>query len=265
MKTYTALFAIEVHHYGFHAIEAEDDQAAITGAESLFKADTVEYPDPEWANAVCARIVHITDPDGRVIAYDRPLDPCFVRSGGEADRLLCDKAGAMLEAIREIARTPLWGERIEDEDLKVTLAETGEYDLDGDEYFPSADAEHDQLRDVVETARAMLAELEDAGLPHTREDRQMTNDMRAHATRDRSFAKYVEIFDEDEHGWFATFLDVGDTETAGFWTAGAIDKREGGFNESMEGYATRAEAEAAWREMLATRNTAKVTLVNFWG
>jgi len=163
MKKYTALFAIDVPHYGFHDIEAEDDQAAITGAESLFKADTVEYPDPEWANAVCARIVHIADPDGRVIAYDKPLDPCFVRCGGEADRLLCDNAAAMLAALKEIAKTPLWGERIEDEDIKNTLAEAGEYDLDDDEYNPSGDAECEQLRDAVEAARTAIAFLEQSG------------------------------------------------------------------------------------------------------
>jgi hypothetical protein len=99
MKKYTALFAINVPHYGFHDIEAGDDQGAIAATEALYKADTVQYDDPEWANAVCARIVHITDPDGRVIAYDKPLDPCFVRSGGDADRLLCDSAADMLKTI----------------------------------------------------------------------------------------------------------------------------------------------------------------------
>lgn len=77
-------------------------------------------------------------------------------------------------------------------------------------------------------------------------------DQKTFATRNRSFAKDVEIFDEDEHGWYATFLDAGDTETAGFYSAVMIDKSDSCFTESIDMYATRAEAEAAWREMVAT-------------
>ena len=163
MKIYTALFAIDVPHYGSHDIEAEDDQAAIAAAEALNKADGVEYYDPSWENAVCARIVHIEDPDGNIIVYDKALDNHFLRSGGEADRLLCDNATELLKALKTIADTPLWGERIEDEALKNELAEVCEYDLEDDEYTPSGDTEHDQLRDVVETARAAMAALVQSG------------------------------------------------------------------------------------------------------
>jgi hypothetical protein len=160
MKTYTALFAIDVPHYGSYDIEAGDDDAAIAAAEALYKADRVVYDDPAWDYAGVARIVHIEDPDGNMIVEDKALDECFIRYGGEADRLLCDNAANMLAALQEIAKTPLWGERIEDEDTRSTLADAGEYDLDDDEYNPCGDAEHDQLRDAVEAARAAIAFME---------------------------------------------------------------------------------------------------------
>jgi hypothetical protein len=163
MKTYTTLFAIDVPHYGCHDIEAEDDQAAIAAAEALHKADGVTYYDPSWEYATCARIVHIEDPDGKIIVNDKALDNHFLRSGGEADKLLCDHAANLLYALKQIAETPLWGEPIEDEEIKNTLAQTGEYDLEDDEYTPSGDTEHDQLRDVVETARVVMATLTSLG------------------------------------------------------------------------------------------------------
>ena len=105
MKTYTTLFAIDVPHYGCHDIEAEDDQAAIAAAEALHKADGVTYYDPSWEYATCARIVHIEDPDGKIIVNDKALDNHFLRSGGEADKLLCDHAANLLYALKQIAES----------------------------------------------------------------------------------------------------------------------------------------------------------------
>lgn len=52
MKTYSVLYAVDVPHYGFHDIEAEDDRAAIAAAEALHKANGVEYYDPSWEYTV---------------------------------------------------------------------------------------------------------------------------------------------------------------------------------------------------------------------
>jgi len=102
MKTYKALFATDVPHYGFHDIEAEDDQAAIATAEALHKANGVECYDPSWEYAACARIVHIEAPDGTIIVKDRALDGFFLRSGGEAARILCDCAEALLRDLETL-------------------------------------------------------------------------------------------------------------------------------------------------------------------
>lgn len=99
MKKYTALFAIDVPHYGSYDIEAQDDDAAIAAAEALYKAGRVQYDDPTWEYAGVARIVHIEDPDGDMIIEDKALDECFIRYGGEADRLLCENAQSMLNVL----------------------------------------------------------------------------------------------------------------------------------------------------------------------
>lgn len=97
MKTYTILFAEDVPHYGFAEIEAEDDAAALEAAKTYDLAEVTI--DPEWENSVCKRIVHIEDPAGNTIAYDEPLDDYSLRAGGDNDRLLCDAAAEMLEAL----------------------------------------------------------------------------------------------------------------------------------------------------------------------
>jgi hypothetical protein len=157
MKTYKVLYAEDVPHYGYHDIEAEDDQAAIEAAVAFHESGDVSLYEAAWDSSVCARIVHIEDPDGNIIAEDKPLDDYFLRGGGQADRLLCDAAENLFKALKKIAVTPLWGERIEDEDRKRDPAIVLEYDLEDDEYTPSGDTEHDQLQDVVETARAAVA------------------------------------------------------------------------------------------------------------
>jgi hypothetical protein len=98
MKTYSILFAEDVPHYGFAEIEAEDDAAAIEAAKDYDLSEVTT--DPEWENSVCKRIVHIEGPDGKTIAADIALDDCFLRNGGEKDRILCDAAWALLNAGR---------------------------------------------------------------------------------------------------------------------------------------------------------------------
>jgi hypothetical protein len=105
MKKYTALFAIDVPHYGTHDIEAEDDDAAIDAAHGLHRADAAPCYDPEWQYAACARIVHLLDPEGRVIAHDVRLDNCFVDYGGAIERLLWDNAKDMLDVLEHAIET----------------------------------------------------------------------------------------------------------------------------------------------------------------
>jgi len=97
MKTYSVLFAEDVPHYGVAQIEAEDDAAALEAAKAYDISEVTN--DPEWENSVSKRIVHIEDPEGHTVAYDVPLDGYSLRSGGDKDRLLCDAAADMLEAL----------------------------------------------------------------------------------------------------------------------------------------------------------------------
>jgi hypothetical protein len=73
MKTYTVLYAEDVPHYGSHDIEAENDQAAIEAAVALHARGDVSLNEAAWDSTVCARIVHIEDPDGNIIEKDKPL------------------------------------------------------------------------------------------------------------------------------------------------------------------------------------------------
>jgi len=107
MKTYTVLYAQDVPHYGFHNIEAENDQAAIEAAIALHERGDLSLTEAAWDSTVCARIVHIEDPDGNILEKDKPLDEYFLRGGGEADRLLCDAAEDMLGAL-QYADNPYW-------------------------------------------------------------------------------------------------------------------------------------------------------------
>lgn len=97
LRTYSVLFAEDVPHYGVAEIEAKDDAAAIEAAKAYDLTEVTT--DAEWENSVSKRIVHIEGPDGKMIAYDVPLDDYSLRSGGEKDRLLCDAAAEMLEAL----------------------------------------------------------------------------------------------------------------------------------------------------------------------
>jgi len=97
MKTYTVLFAEDVPCYGTAEIEAENDDAALEAAKAYDQGDVAK--EPEWSYAGCLRIIHIEDPEGRLLYEDIHLDDWHFRHGGEKDRLLCDAAAEMLEAL----------------------------------------------------------------------------------------------------------------------------------------------------------------------
>jgi len=159
MKTYSILFAQDVPHYGTAEIAAADDTDALAKASNLDLGELCT--DPAWDDPVCRRIVHIEDPSGKIIEQDIPLDEVFLRHAQTIDPRLCDAAPALKAALESIAEIPLWGERIENTQLKTELAGRGEYEVDGDEelFTPSGDTESAQLRDAVETAREALAAL----------------------------------------------------------------------------------------------------------
>lgn len=159
MTTYSILFAQDVPHYGTTEITAADDADALAQAKALDPGELCT--DPAWDDALCRRIVHIEAPDSRIIAQDIALDDFFLRHAQNVEPRLCDAAPALKAALESIAAIPLWGERIENAELKAELAERGEYEFDGDEeqFTPSGDTESSQLRDAVETAREALAAL----------------------------------------------------------------------------------------------------------
>lgn len=160
MKTYTVLLAEDVPHYGTAHITAASAAEALEAARHL---DTGEHcTDSDSSTAVCHRIVHIEDEDGNIVAEDIALDRYFLRYGGEPDRLLCDAAPRLLDALARIAAIPLWGEPIADEQIKAELLDAGEYDRELNEFEPSCDTESCYLRDAVEMARAALAEVKGA-------------------------------------------------------------------------------------------------------
>jgi hypothetical protein len=97
MKTYIVLFAEDVPCYGSAAIEAENDAAALEAAKAFKLSDVTT--DPSWDLSVCKRIVNIEDPEGNIIAEEISLEDCFLRYGGERERILCDAAPAMVEAL----------------------------------------------------------------------------------------------------------------------------------------------------------------------
>jgi hypothetical protein len=101
MKTYTVLYAEDVPHYGVHEIQAVTDAAAIEAAIAFHERGDATLDDPVWNSSVCARIVHIEDPDGNIIDEDRALDDYFIRRNGDAARILCDAAPQMLAALKK--------------------------------------------------------------------------------------------------------------------------------------------------------------------
>jgi len=161
MKTYTVLLAEDVPHYGTAHITAASAAKALEAAHRLDTGD--HCTDPDSSSAVCRRIVHIeAEEEGTIVAENIALDGCFLRYGGEPDRLLCDAAPRLLDALTRIAAIPLWGEPIADAQLKAELLDAGEYDRELNHFEPSCDTESCYLRDAVEIARAALAEMHEA-------------------------------------------------------------------------------------------------------
>jgi hypothetical protein len=105
MKTYNVLLAEDVPHYGTARITAASPAEALEAARGLDTGD--HCTDADWRNAVCRRIVHIEAEEGTIVAEDIALDRCFLRYGGEPDRLLCDAAPRLLDALTKIAAIPL--------------------------------------------------------------------------------------------------------------------------------------------------------------
>jgi hypothetical protein len=94
---YSVLFAEDVPHYGTVEIEADNDQEAIERARAYDFGDVAL--EAEWNNSACKRIIHIEDPEGKIVADDISLDGVFIRDGGEDAMRLCDSAEEMLKAL----------------------------------------------------------------------------------------------------------------------------------------------------------------------
>ncbi len=72
MKTYIALYAEDVRHYSTVEFKATDTVDAIAKARSY---DLTDVPtNPDWHNAVCRRIVEVTDENENIVAEFIPLD-----------------------------------------------------------------------------------------------------------------------------------------------------------------------------------------------
>lgn len=97
MKVFTVLFAVNVQHYGRKEIEAETAAQAVALAKALDPAEFCN--DQDRSSAECARIVFISDVDGNTVAEGVALDGAFIRHGGHAAWLLCEKAPALLQSL----------------------------------------------------------------------------------------------------------------------------------------------------------------------
>jgi hypothetical protein len=133
MKTFTVHLAQDVPHYGSITIKAESSQHAF---DKLRERDLDELLDeivydPAWENYLCPRIVSIDDEHGNSSFEDTPLGDTFLRYGGKADRLRCDAASDMLDALhlarRELQEfyTPEQSEALRVVTEAITKAEGG--------------------------------------------------------------------------------------------------------------------------------------------
>jgi hypothetical protein len=110
-RTYTVLYAVDVPHYGLKEIKASDDAEALAAAR-LCDTDGI-FDEAQWDGAVCERIVYIEDSDGNTPYRDVPLDQYSLRSGGDADRRLCEGAAGLLAALKRFeAAWRSWAEDI---------------------------------------------------------------------------------------------------------------------------------------------------------
>jgi hypothetical protein len=105
MKTYSVLFAEDVPHYGVAEIKAKDDAAALELAKAYDLSQVTN--DGQWGNSACKRIVNIEDSEGNIVIEDIALDDCFLRYGGEKERVLCDAAPQLLKALEMCERAIL--------------------------------------------------------------------------------------------------------------------------------------------------------------
>ncbi|KAK45448.1 hypothetical protein BG58_17955 [Caballeronia jiangsuensis] len=104
MSNFTVVYAVNVPHYGRTQIEAPTAADAIAAAKHRDPAEICTERDR--SSAACARIVSITDHDGRSIAEGVTLDGAFMRYGGRPAWLLCEASPAMLESLqRMVARS----------------------------------------------------------------------------------------------------------------------------------------------------------------
>jgi hypothetical protein len=110
MKTYTALFAQDVPHYGQVEITASDDEDALAKARAYWKRvqlDKEPWPldEAQHESAVLDRVVEITDETGRQVAGDIRLDTYLLTiAPTELSVKLVENASAMHTALEKIIR-----------------------------------------------------------------------------------------------------------------------------------------------------------------
>jgi hypothetical protein len=97
MKTYVVLYAEDVPHYAQGEIEARGPNEAIAKARKV-DTDTFTSFEPDWSNAVCRRIVNITDAKGKTIAEDIRLDDYSLEHGTDDEIRIRDNANEILVA-----------------------------------------------------------------------------------------------------------------------------------------------------------------------
>jgi hypothetical protein len=119
MKTYTALFAQDVPHYGSVEIAATGDEDAV--AKAHIHWERVQRGEEPWPldeaqhdSAVLDRIVEINDETGRQIAadirLDIRLDTYFLTiAPTELSAKLIENASAMHAALEQIVRYAILG------------------------------------------------------------------------------------------------------------------------------------------------------------
>ncbi|WP_175983022.1 hypothetical protein [Caballeronia zhejiangensis] len=100
MSNFTVVYAVNVPHYGRTQIEAPTAAEAIAVAKHQDPAEICTERDR--SSAACARIVSITDGEGRSIAEGVTLDGAFMRYGGRPAWLLCEASPAMLESLQRL-------------------------------------------------------------------------------------------------------------------------------------------------------------------
>jgi len=110
MRTYTALFAQDVPHFGLVEIMATGDVEALAKARAHWErvqSDQEPWPftEAQHDSAVLARIVEITDETGRQVAADLRLDT-YLLSVAPTDLSVkqIENASPMYAALIEIIR-----------------------------------------------------------------------------------------------------------------------------------------------------------------